>query len=223
MLFLPTDSSSGVPDENTPFRIGSITKLFTALQTLILRDKGNLASLDDGIKTYYPEFSVQNPFQTQRGITFRQLMSHMSGLPRDSPCKDMFQKGCSLSDSEILHNLAGMRLMFPPGTQPSYSNLGYGLLGRVITKIAKVSSWDQLLTDMIVEPLGLKSTGNSFTNKQDIALGYYPDGSAADLIDVGWDSSAGQSFSSTADLAKLMSLVFSNEKSSKDQVSSFSF
>ena len=214
------DSSLGSPDENTRFRIGSITKLFTALQTLILRDSGKLASLDDDIKTYYPDFSVENPFQTERGITFRQLMSHMSGLARNSPCKGMFEDGCSLSDSAMIKNIAGMRLMSPPGTQPAYSNLGFGLLGKVVTKIANASSWDELLTKMIIQPLGMKNTGNSFANidKKKVALGYYPDGSLAKFIDIGWDSSAGQSYSSTADLAKLMSLVFSNEKSSKDQV-----
>ena len=208
-----------MPDENTPFRIGSITKLFTSLQTLILRDTGKLPSLDDDIRKYYPEFSVQNPFQTERGITFRQLMSHMSGLPRDSPCKDIFVNGCSLSDFEIIRNIAGMRLMYPPGTQPAYSNLGFGLLGKVITRMAKASSWDELLTKMVVQPLGMTNTGNSFESKQDMAYGYYPDGSVAEFIDIGWDTSAGQSYSTTSDLAKLMALVFSSAKSSRDQVS----
>ncbi len=211
----------GSPDENTRFRIGSITKLFTSLQTLILRDSGKLASLDDDIKSYYSEFSVENPFQTERGVTFRQLMSHMSGLARNCPCKDISEEGCTLSDSAMAKNIAGMRLMYPPGTQPAYSNLGFGLLGKVVTKIANASSWDELLTKMIVQPLSMKNTGNSFSNvdKKKMALGYYPDGSVAEFINIGWDSSAGQSYSSTADLAKLMSLVFSNQKSSKDQVS----
>ena len=145
-------------------------------------------------------------------------MSHMSGLPRDIPCMDIFEKGCSLSDTEILHNLAEIRLMYPPGTQPAYSNLGFGLLGKVITKIAKASSWDELLTKMVLQPMGMNDTRNSCGDKQDMAYGYYPDGSVADFINIGWDSSAGQSYSSSADLAKLMSLVFHNEKSSKVQV-----
>ena len=215
-----SDSSLGAPDENTRFRIGSITKVFTALQTLMMRDSGQIKSLDDDISLYYPEFKVQNPFQTERGITFRQLMSHMSGLGRDTPCKGIFDTGCNATDEEIMKNIAGMKLMYPPGTQPAYSNLGFGLLGKVLTRIAKARSWDDLLNKMILQPLGMNNTGNSFKNydPKKTAIGYYPDGSEADFIDIGWDASAGQSYSSTADLAKLMSLVFSTTKSSKDQV-----
>jgi len=150
-------------------------------------------------------------------------MSHMSGLPRDIPCMDIFEKGCSLSDSEILRNLAEIRLMYPPGTQPAYSNLGFGLLGKVITKIAKASSWDELMTKMVLQPMGMNDTGNSVEDRQDVAYGYYPDGSVANFIDIGWDSAAGQSYSSTADLAKLMSLIFNSEQSSKVQVKKKNF
>ena len=186
----------------------------------MMRDSGQIKSLDNDISLYYPEFKVQNPFQTERGITFRQLMSHMSGLGRDTPCKGIFDTGCNATDEEIMKNIAGMKLMYPPGTQPAYSNLGFGLLGKVLTRIAKARSWDDLLNKMILQPLGMNNTGNSFKNydPKKTAIGYYPDGSEADFIDIGWDASAGQSYSSTADLAKLMSLVFSTTKSSKDQV-----
>ena len=199
------DTISDTPDEHTLFRIGSITKLFTSLQTLILRDTSKLASLDDDIKTYYPDFYIQNPFSTNGVVTFRHLMNHMSGLPRDIPCMDIFEKGGSLSDTEILYNLAEISLKYPPRTLPTYSNLGFGLLGMVIMKIAKASSWNELLTKMVL-------------HKQDMSYGYYPDGSVADFKDIGWDSSASQSYSSSADLVKLMSLVFNNEQSSKVQV-----
>ena len=91
------DTSSDTPDELTLFRIGSITKLFTSLQTLILRHTSKLASLDDDIRTYYPDFHIQNPFSTNGVVTFRQLMSHMSGLPRDIPCMDISRKGAHLA------------------------------------------------------------------------------------------------------------------------------
>lgn len=113
-----------------------------------------------------------------------------------------------------------MRLMSPPGTEPAYSNLGFGLLGKVLVHVSRKSSWDELLTEMIVQPLGMKDTGNSFrdVDPTKMAVGYYPDGGVAALIDIGWDAAAGQCYSSTADLAKIMSLVFSDQKSSKDQV-----
>lgn len=208
-----------MPDENTRFRIGSITKLFTALQTLMMRDSGKIKSLDDDITLYYPEFRVQNPFQTNRGVTFRQLMSHMSGLARNAPCKGAFETGCNISDAQMNENIAGMRLLFPPGQQPVYSNLGFGLLGKVLVKTAQASSWDALLSEMILQPLGMENTGNSFdrVDPKKTAIGYYPDGSVADFIDIGWDAAAGQSYSSAADLAKLMTLIFTG-RSSDDQV-----
>lgn len=185
----------------------------------MMRDSGHVKSLDDDITLYYPEFKVQNPFQTERGITFRQLMSHMSGLGRNTPCPGIFVTGCNLSDSEILKNLAKMRLMYPPGTQPAYSNLGFGLLGKVLTQISEEKTWDDLLTKMILRPLGMQNTGNSFVkyDPKKMAIGYYPDGRVADFINIGWDASAGQSYSTTADLAKLMSLVFSNENLQKSR------
>lgn len=125
-----------------------------ALQTLIMRDNGiYFCSLDDDIKNYYP-------FQTERGITFRQLLSHMSGLGRNAPCEGIFDFGCNISDAQMNKNIAGMRLMYPPGTQPAYSNLGFGLLGKVLTRIASESSWDALLTRLITGPLGMENTGN---------------------------------------------------------------
>lgn len=187
-----------------------------------MRDRGNnFHSLDDDIKSYYPEFNIINPFQTERGITFRQLLSHMSGLGRNVPCEGIFDFGCNISDAQMMKNIAGMRLMYPPGTRPAYSNLGFGLLGKVLTRIARAPSWDALLTKLITGPLAMENTGNSFEHVDagKMAVGYYPDGSVADLIDIGWDAAAGQCYSSTADLAKLMSLVFSDHKSSKEQVS----
>ena len=80
-----------------------------------------------------------------------------------------------------------------------------------------------LLNKMILQPLGMKDTGNSYENynPNKTAIGYYHNGSEADCIDLGWDASAGQSYSTTADLPKLVGLIFSTEKSSKEQVMIF--
>ena len=81
-----------------------------------------------------------------------------------------------------------MRLMFPPGTQPQYSNLGFGLLGRVLEKVGGGErggvggvTWEDMLVDMVLKPLGMNNSGNSFNSEtiKDIAVGYYPDGTPA--------------------------------------------
>lgn len=175
-----SDPGRGAPDGNTAFRIGSITKVFTALMTLMLRDSSMLRSIDENVTDYLPQFSIKNRFQTQREITFRQLMSHMAGLPRNPPCEGLFVTGCNLTDSEIYANLAQMELMYPPGKQPAYSNLGFGLLGRTLEKITQ-SKWEDAVRLMVFNTLGMNNSGNSFTPEsvKQLAVGYYPNGSEA--------------------------------------------
>lgn len=124
-----------------------------------------------------------------------------------------------MTDKELLKNIAGLELMFPPATQPAYSNLGFGLLGQVLAHILGLS-WDKSVNMMVFEPLGMKNTGNSFgpADVAKMAVGYYPDGTVADLIDIGWDAPAGQTYSSAADLAKIMALAFSTDKSSGSSI-----
>lgn len=172
-----------MPTADSGFRIGSITKLFTALMTLMLRDSKQLQSLDANIAEYQPDFSIINPFKTNRGITFRQLMSHMSGLPRESPCANIFVTGCNLSEADIYKNLANIELMYPPGQQPTYSNLGFGLLGRVLEKITNVK-WEDSVKKMVFDQLGMTTSGNTFTadDIKKLAIGYYANGSPAGII-----------------------------------------
>ena len=63
------------------------------------RDTGHW-DLDDELSKHIPNFSVVNPFKTSRGITLRQLGSHMAGLPDESPCDNLFLGGCNVS-SEV--------------------------------------------------------------------------------------------------------------------------
>ena len=143
----------------------------------------------------------------------------MSGLPRNTPCYGIFEVGCNITDKQLLKNIARLELMFPPGMQPVYSNLGFGLLGQVLAHILG-SSWDESVSKMVFRPLGMTNTGNKFSpaDVAKIAVGYYPDGTVADLIDIGWDAPAGQTYSSVEDLAKIMTLAFSTDKSSGSQV-----
>ena len=107
-----------------------------------------------------------------------------------------------------------------PGKNPPLYVMILRQLLQVLVKIMDYPSWDDLVTKMITKPLGMQNTGNSFNSSvmDRMAVGYYPDGSEADMIDVGWDASAGQTYSSAADLAKLMTLAFSTDGSSDTQV-----
>ena len=148
----------------------------------MFRDGNLLSSLDDDVSKHLPEFTITNPFKTNRGITFRQLMSHMSGLPRESPCPNIFQTGCPLSDADIYKNLANIELMYPPGQQPAYSNLGFGLLGRALERLVFPRlKWEALVKTFVFDQLGMTTTGNTFTEDdvKKLALGYYANGTQA--------------------------------------------
>ena len=104
----------------------------------------------------------------------------MSGLPRNPPCPGLFYTGCNLTDDQIYENLSKMKLMYPPGFQPEYSNLGFGLLGRVLQTI-RGPTWEDQVAEMVFKPLKMKNSGNSFTPDavKDLAIGYYQNGTVA--------------------------------------------
>eukprot|EP00731_Ephydatia_muelleri_P030262 Em0021g785a len=208
-----SDPERGPPHSDTSFRIASITKVFTALLMLQIRDEGLLPSIDDEVATYNENFSIINPFQTTRGPSFRQLASHMAGLPRETPCEGVFVTGCNATYETIYQNLASLVMINPPGSIPSYSNLGFGLLGRTLEAIDH-STWEEMLQERILTPLGMVGSGSKFTLDviKNMAKGYNPDGSEADLINLGFEAPGGQMFSTVNDLAQLLMLVFRSDE-----------
>jgi len=107
------DATSNV-DGKSIYRIGSISKVFVMLSMMVLRDSGKL-NLDDEISNYVPEFKVKNPWsnRTKRGITFRQLATHLSGISRESPCTTDSDGGppntCDMDDTEVSTSLLYMQ------------------------------------------------------------------------------------------------------------------
>ena len=146
---------------------------------LIARDQG-LVGLDDELAKHLPEFQIQNPFQSTRSITLKQLASHMAGIPLETPCKKMSNEGCSATFDEIYEDITKLKLKFPPGLSPSYSNMGFGALGRALGKAAG-SSWEELVQKQVIAPLELKSTGVKYTEdvRKILATGYKQDGTTA--------------------------------------------
>ncbi|CAI8001938.1 Putative beta-lactamase-like 1 [Geodia barretti] len=200
------------PDHHTIFRIGSVSKVFAALVMYQLYDRGLVKSLDDPLSDYCPRFSMLNPFNS-RNITLRQIASQMSGLPREAPCVEPAAREvrdgvniCPLTTDEILASLSNESLIFPTWTVPSYSNLGFALLGQCLVEgVFPGMTYEDYVIKNILQPLQLTNTGFNITDnvKSKMAVGYEPDGSVAPLYDLGWESPAGQMFSTTADLNTL--------------------
>jgi CubicO group peptidase (beta-lactamase class C family) len=154
------DSTAGAagsaPDADTVFRIASMTKSFTAATVLALRDDG-LLSLDDPIAAWLPQAQGMGlPTGDSAPITVRQLLTMTAGLPTDDPWGDR-QQDLPMADFAALVQ-RGLRFAWPNGTQFEYANLGYALLGRLVTAVSGVE-YDELVTGRLLQPLGMRSTG----------------------------------------------------------------
>ncbi|WP_437332302.1 serine hydrolase domain-containing protein [Sorangium sp. So ce394] len=144
----------GAVDEHTRFRIGSITKALTAAAVLRLRDEGRL-SIDAPAARYLPALAgVVYPTRDSRPMTVRDLLTHSSGLPRlgvFSPAST----ARDVTEREILATLDGFGLESAPGTETSYSNLGYSLLGLLVGRAAGVP-YRRYMNDALLAPLGMR-------------------------------------------------------------------
>jgi CubicO group peptidase (beta-lactamase class C family) len=147
-------ASKAVPDADTVYRIGSISKSFTGLALLSLRDDGAL-DLDDPLAHWIPEASkITYPTRDERPITLRQLTQHTSGLPRMGP----FDPDHAPDEATVVGSLAKITLERAPGLESVYSNLGFSLLGIVVSHAAKQPLHD-VVGARIFTPLGMTSTG----------------------------------------------------------------
>jgi CubicO group peptidase (beta-lactamase class C family) len=156
---------------NTPttkFHIASLTKAFTAMAILILQERGKL-HVQDHICLYVSACPI--PWQP---ITIQQLLTHTSGMTADLSSTDLIPlQGVPSSPQRNLLVLEKKGLDYPPGTQFSYSNVGYMLLGYLIEKVAQ-EPFALFLQKNILNPLHMTNTG--FTQKDsdvaNLATGY---------------------------------------------------
>jgi CubicO group peptidase (beta-lactamase class C family) len=138
---------------STKFRLGSITKQFTAASILLLEERGKL-KLDDPIKMYLPDSPA-----AWDGITLFNLLTHSSGIPNFTTLPEY--KSLQLSETPLAKTIALVRdrpLEFTPGEKMSYSNSGYILLGYVIEKVTG-ESYERFVRDNIFTPMGMKDSG----------------------------------------------------------------
>ena len=140
---------------DTKFRLGSITKQFTATLILQLAEQGKLR-LDGKITDYLEDY----PKTTGDKITISHLLSHTSGIPGYTELPD-FGKDLSrnpFTPKEFIKVFCDLPLQFEPGTKFTYSNSGYFLLGVIIEKLTS-KPYVQVVEENIFKPLGMKSSG----------------------------------------------------------------
>ena len=141
------------------YRIASITKTFTGTAILQLRDAGKL-DLDDPVVKWVPELADSASPETIGNVTIRRLLSHESGLVSEPPGTDFLGEPPSYQ-GVIARNLERVGEIFtavPPNTQLKYCNLGYQLLGEIVSRVGEVP-YPQYVAERILTPLQMSSTG----------------------------------------------------------------
>lgn len=189
-------------DEHTLYRVGSITKLFTAIAIMRLVDEGKVR-LDSPVSLYLPSFSIQSRFEESAPITIRQMLTHHSGLP-----SDYLQGACSTPQVDYHHLLESLEsefVAYPSGKVFSYSNVAYSVLGLVIESVTGQKYEDYISQNFLV-PLDMKSTSlNGRLEEPDLSQAYYQ-GSVFDECPVR-DVPASGLNSHVLDLANLAKMV----------------
>ncbi|MCD9877007.1 serine hydrolase domain-containing protein [Streptomyces guryensis] len=183
------------PDETVQYRIGSITKTFTAVLVLRLRDEG-LLDLGDPLEKHLPGTGVGE-------VTIADLLAHTSGLAAESPAPWWERTPGSLRP-ELSDVLGEQPLLHPVGRRFHYSNPGYTLLGALVEKL-RGAPWEEVLRREVLEPLGLDRTSG---HPQAPYAGGWAVHPWADVLlpepaeDLGRMAPAGQLWSTTGDLAR---------------------
>jgi len=198
----------------TKFRLGSITKQFTAASILLLEERGKL-KIDDKVKAYLPDA----PMAWDR-ITVFNLLTHTAGIPNFTSFADYGTIKLSARTAEA--SVAAVRdktLDFGPGEKMSYSNSGYLVLGAIIEKVSG-QSYEKFVADNIFTPLGMNDSGydsNTALIKRR-ASGYIrtPAGYVnAGYIHMSIPHAAGALYSTTGDLLKWEQALFAGKVVSK--------
>ncbi len=151
--------------EDTAFRIGSLTKMFTALALMQLAEAGKV-DIDADIREYLPEFSPHNPFDNDpsgphgNNITLRKLMSHTSGLVRE-PKSGHYLDSQRPVLSETVRELAESTLKEDPSAGVfRYSNAGIAVVGRVV-ELVSGCDFNTYVADHLFRPIGMSNSANT--------------------------------------------------------------
>jgi CubicO group peptidase (beta-lactamase class C family) len=182
-------------DDDTQFMIGSVTKTFTALTVMSLRDEGRL-TLDDTIGDYLPG-------SRHAGVPLRQMLAHASGLQRE-PVGHIWETLEAPDRESFVAGVEEAEQVLPAHHAFHYSNLAYGLLGQVVERVTD-EDWEHVVRARVLDPLGMTRTG--LTPAPDRAVGYQVDpyaGTAREepLFELNATAPLGGLWSTVADMAR---------------------
>lgn len=205
----------GVPNAtHMKFRIGSLSKQFTAVALMQLQEKG-LLSLSDTLAKYIPEYSGAYT------VTLHQILTHTAGIPNITLFED-FKVACLQPTTleKSIKYILQKPLEFTPGDHYAYSNSGYIILSYIIEKVSGIS-FEKYLKENIFAPLQMRDTGldsNALVLKNRVS-GYSRDEQGlknASFLDMSWAAGSGGLYSTSLDLFKWNQAWFSEKIVSKE-------
>ncbi|MER6564788.1 serine hydrolase domain-containing protein [Streptomyces sp. NPDC001093] len=188
------------PDENVQYRIGSITKTFTAVLVMRLRDEG-LLDLGDPLEKHLPGTGAGE-------ATIAELLAHTAGLAAESP-GPWWERTPGTLRPELSDVLGEQPLLHPVGRRHHYSNPGYTVLGALVEEL-RGAPWEEVLRSEILEPLGLHRTSAQPQAPHAGGWAVHPWADAMlpePLEDLGRMAPAGQLWSTTGDLARFAAFL----------------
>lgn len=202
-----------IPNQtDTKFRLGSISKQFTALLIVKLAEEGKI-KLDVPITTYLPDYPKANGDK----ITIHHLLTHTSGIPNYTSAPNFFKDKSRnpYSPEEFVKTFSSLPLEFTPGEKFNYSNSGYFLLGYIIEKISG-KTYEQYLQEIIFTPLKMVNSGYDHSDiiLKNRAAGYEKQGKAirnAPYLDMSLPYAAGSLYSTVEDLFLWDQALYTNK------------
>lgn len=188
------DAAAGLATTaETRFRLGSISKQFTAMAILILEARGEVDGAD-AVCDYLDACPAG-----WKAITIRHLLAHQSGIAdfTEQPGWDPAQP---TTPAKTISRVAGIPLAWTPGAQFGYSNSGYVLLGMVIERVSGLT-YEAFLAENIFKPLGMKDSGNDHDGSG-LATGYSSEFTPASPIDMSQAYGGGDLYSTVLDMQR---------------------
>ena len=198
-------------DENTIYRVGSVSKLFTDIAIMKKRESGDI-DIDLPIQNYLPKFNPENIYNDEP-ITLRQLMSHRAGILREPAYGNYFSDN-ETSLKKTVESVNNSSLIHPPGTITKYSNAGIAVVGYTLEKVFQ-KPYIEFMQENILTPLGMNDSSFKFKNSMSLNLAeatmWSYDGRSfkAPRFELGMVP-AGSLYSSVTDLAKFVNMIFSD-------------
>ena len=212
----PSAKTAATPD--TLYRVGSVSKPFTALLLMIFVELG-LIDLDAPIQDYLPDFNPIN--KSGKKITLRQTLSHRSGIVREGPVGNYFDDSePSIADS--VKSLNKTALVFEPGSTTSYSNMALSTAGYVLEK-TQMEPFEKLMQRKLLDQIGMKNSTFRPSAQQRLLIPkapmwtYHGREFPAPLFEFGI-LPAGNLYSSVNDQAKFLQFLFAGGKGPNGQI-----